>query len=152
MRRGGSLKRKTPLRARRMRDAIATFGTKAPGPRRKSKHARRLRDLDFMGWVKRQRCVATVITPPGRHPHQVRCEGPIEADHAGDRFAQGDGIRAHDATCIPLCRLHHRDRTDRAGVFAFVSKPDHRAWCDRAIAYTQRCARLVGLLGGPAIE
>lgn len=46
-----------------------------------------------MDFVKSQRCAVHGCTTV-----------PVEAHHAGQR---GLGKRAHDRTCIPLCRDHH---------------------------------------------
>jgi len=67
-----------------------------------------------------------------------RCEGPIEADHAGPR---GVGRKAHDSTCIPLCRYHHgASRFPRSW-----PQDRRRAWLRAAVVYTQACARAAGV-------
>lgn len=95
-------------------------------------HADRERDLAFMGWVKTQRCMLA------REPFAGECSGGgwswSEADHAGERAGWR---RADDATCIPLCHRHHRDRTERRDWFAGRPWPWMRAWCDAAIATTR---------------
>jgi hypothetical protein len=69
----------------------------------------------------------------------LRCEGPIEADHAGRR---GAGRKAHDSTCIPLCRYHHgASRFPRAWTQGW-----RRAWLYAAIVYTQAYARSAGVI------
>ena len=62
-----------------------------------------------------------------------RCDGPIEADHAGARPA---GRKADDATCIPLCMLAHRQRTDFAGPFRAWDRVTMRGFLAAAIAST----------------
>jgi len=62
------------------------------------------------------------------------CEGPVEADHAGARPL---GRKCNDVEAIPLCRLHHRQRTDGTGLFAGVSREALRMWLTTAIAETQ---------------
>lgn len=111
-------------------------------PKRKSKYKRRPRALAYMQWVKTLPCAALNLTPPNRHPHQVRCEGPIEADHAGKR---GMGQKAPDYTCIPLCRKHHRDRTDVDGLWCWCPADKMREWCDEVIKRTQLAATLAGI-------
>jgi len=67
-----------------------------------------------------------------------RCEGRVEADHLGRR---GSGRKAHDSTCIPLCRYHHRaSRFPRNWTQA-----QRRAWLHAAVVYTQACARAAGV-------
>lgn len=114
------LVRKTPLRRSKLRlavnhaigafrssqhhgDAItyALRGTKA------TKHARRPRGREFMGWTSRQSCMVCRffdrlhVAARGNVlmlglPQHYRCDGRIEVDHAGCRFKQGDGTRAFD--------------------------------------------------------
>lgn len=110
-----------------------------PRVRRKSKYARRVRDTEYMLWIKTHLpCVATIVTPPNRHPHQVRCDGPVEADHAGRR---GIGQKADDLTCIPICTLHHGDRTDVTGIFKYATQEMLRAWIRAALEWTVARAR-----------
>jgi hypothetical protein len=79
-----------------------------------------------MLWVKRQPCLMRGVWGC--------CSGPVEADHAGRR---GVGRKAHDSTCIPLCRYHHgASRFPRAWTQA-----QRRAWLHAAVVYTQACAR-----------
>ena len=66
------------------------------------------------------------------------CSGPVEADHADRR---GAGRKAHDSTCIPLCRYHHQaSRFPRAW-----TQDQRRAWLHAAVVYTQACARAAGV-------
>ncbi len=83
-----------------------------------------------MAWVKSQRCVLARAGDAGP------CSGGAwsEADHAGERAGWR---RADDATCIPLCSRHHRDRTERRGWFAGRPWEWMRAWCDEQIARTR---------------
>lgn len=106
--------------------------------RRSTAYARRPRDLAFLGWVKLQRCLVALHTGLA-----VSCAGPIEADHAGDR---GYGEKCPDSESIPLCRAHHRARTDSRGFFALAMWPGEtdanrklarREWIDARIAETQ---------------
>lgn len=92
--------------------------------RKTPRRSERERDVDYMMWVKRQLCCARTI--PGHH-----CAGPIEADHAGWRPL---GRKASDNTCIPLCQLGHRQRTDFSGPFRDWNKAQMREWLDTAIA------------------
>lgn len=108
------MKRRTPLRARR------------PTPRR----SERVRDQSYLELVHRLTCCA--IGLPGH-----RCEGPIEADHAGERPR---GRKASDDTTIPLCRLAHRERTDHTGVFRSWTRDEMRSWLAEQVARTQAMA------------
>lgn len=137
------------------REARRVFARPIPtGRKRKSKYARRPRALAYMQWVKTLPCwfyglaisrieIDDAIGMAYSVPAPVtRCDGPIEADHAGDRPL---GIKAHDRTCIPLCRKHHRDRTDYRGYFSDLSGEQMRAWCNTAIEMTQNLARWHGV-------
>lgn len=62
------------------------------------------------------------------------CEGAVEADHAGERPF---GRKADDDTAIPLCRKHHRERTDYTGAFRGYTAVSMRLWCDWAISLTR---------------
>jgi hypothetical protein len=91
-----------------------------------SKYRRRIRDLDFMKWVRRQPCAAREF--------DVACDGHVEADHAGRR---GYGQKADDRTCIPLCAKHHEMRGSFHGAFKDWDQARMRAWLERAVSDTQ---------------
>ena len=93
--------------------------------KRKTKHARRERDFDYMTWVKQQRCLLE---------HEGDCSGVIEADHAGERAGFR---RADDRTCISLCSHHHRQRHAAQGIFYSMTKEERREWRREAIRLTQ---------------
>ena len=112
------LKRKTPMRRQRVR-------MKARG---NTKYRRRERDVDFMLFVLTQPCVLAGVAGAGR------CDGRVQADHAG---ARGMGVKAPDNTCVPLCLKHHGNRTDYRGFFRDWRGERMRAWCDLTISYTQ---------------
>lgn len=109
MRRGAPLKRHTCLRARRAE------------PRR----SERQRDTSFMLRVKLLPCSAQDMGG---------CSGIIEADHAGRRPL---GRKCNDSECIPLCQLHHRQRTDLSGPFKAWTRQEMREWLDLNISLTQ---------------
>jgi hypothetical protein len=143
------LRRRTPLRARApMRRAPRDRGSPdtepgaelaaggpnqaAPEPDRpqRSAYRQRERHTAYMLWVKRQPCLM--------HGVWGSCEGRVEADHAGRR---GAGRKAHDSTCIPLCRRHHQaSRFPRAW-----TQEQRRAWLHAAVVYTQAIARAAGV-------
>lgn len=104
------LRRKTPMRRRSV-----------------SKYRMRVRDIDYMKWVKRQPCAARWFDPDG-------CYGVVEADHAGRR---GYGQKADDRTCIPLCTNHHELRGSFHGVFKDWDQARMRAWLLEVTARTQ---------------
>lgn len=54
-----------------------------------------------------------------------------EAHHAGLR---GLGQRAHDSTCVPLCRAHHAAFHDAGPPFRGMSHDQREAWIATAIA------------------
>ncbi len=108
------LQRKTPLRRRtRLR------------PVGRTKYRRRTRDFDFMGFVLYQPCVLRATG---------KCEGRVQADHAG---ARGLGVKCPDDQTIPLCRFHHSSRTDYTGYFKNWKGPQMREWCDLVVYQTQ---------------
>lgn len=74
-----------------------------PKPERKvgTSYSRRPRDLDRMGWTKRQPCRARHMRGAGR------CNGPVEAAHTHDGPRVGFR-KGPDKRVIPLCRRHHR--------------------------------------------
>ena len=145
------LKRKKPLRARSAFDTLMITG-KLPSelrrkPKRKTKHARRPRAVPYMRWVKTQSCMVLVLEAlvRGSFDTKPECWGPIEADHAGSKMKQGDGTRAHDATCIPMCKRHHAHRENFTGVFKSFKQADMRSFLATAIQYTQNLARSHGV-------
>jgi hypothetical protein len=95
-------------------------------PRRSS----RVRDVDFMRWVKTLGCMAYELGRETGH----RCGGVVEADHGGRR---GLGQKADDTTCIPLCTEHHRQRTDFSGAFKSWSKARMRGWLGACVLLTK---------------
>ncbi len=113
------LRRKTPL----------TRGARR-APRRRTKYARRVRDFEFMGWVKMQPCAMLQMEAwrlRRQHPDGDRllglwqgplvfgrCRGVVEAHHAG---RHGTGEKSPDAETIPLCEAHHRG--DDIGITRF---------------------------------
>jgi len=121
--RTSSLQRRTPLRRVPFRSRM-----------RATSYSRRPRDLERMLWIKGLLCSVEEERPdPFRDP--TPCTGRVQADHMGMR---GLGQKADDSTCAPMCERHHRERTDKFGSFAHVSREDLRAWCARAIARTQQ--------------
>ena len=111
--------KRTPLK----RTAMRRGPSKRPG-----KYARRVRDFDFMLWVKTQQCLLAGNYEAGP------CSGVVEADHAGLR---GIGQKAPDDTCIPLCSGHHLDRHACTGFFRGREKAWKRDWRAEAITKTQ---------------
>lgn len=101
--------RRTPVRRRRSK------------PRRSS----RVVDEDFKAIVRTLPCRLRIL---------LRCEGPVEADHQGPH---GLGMKADDTTCVPMCRKHHRERTDYTGPFKDWDASMMRAFCDANIEYTR---------------
>lgn len=96
--------------------------------RRRSTYRRRPRDLEFMAWIRRLPCVVRTLPPD---PNRITpCSGPVEADHLGARCLSH---KADDRTCAPLCRQHHRERTDHSGAFRSLVQVELRAWRDRVL-------------------
>lgn len=120
-----------------------TLTRRAPirrGPMRRrpksTSYSRRERYVDYMLWVKTLPCAAQLVAG-----HV--CQGPIEADHAGER---GFGQKAHDNTCIPMCTLGHRERTDFSGPFRSWNKAAMREFLVGRIIHTQRYAAARGVV------
>ncbi len=76
-----------------------------------------------MKWVRAQPCLL-------RGDVQHRCEGAVEADHAGDIGVRALGRKAPDRTCIPLCQLAHAERQRWRGYFDGWDVPKMRAWTE----------------------
>lgn len=93
-----------------------------------SKYARRLRHPDYMAFIRWCDCVLKEIAGAGE------CWGRTEADHAGDRPLSQ---KADDRTCIPACRMHHRDRTDYRGFYKGWGATKMRRFCDLKIHFYQ---------------
>jgi hypothetical protein len=138
------LRRKTPLRRGPFRRS--EYGTEGPPLPGMSKTADR---PSRQSSAKRSQGAASRYKARERFPEYMlavkllpclmagvwgRCDGPVEADHAGgiagDR--RGTGRKAPDSTCIPLCKLHHSSRFPHAWL-----KDKRRAWLDAAIEYTR---------------
>jgi hypothetical protein len=118
------LRRRTPLRARSLRRCARRSPAKPSGYKSRERHT------PYMLWVKCLPCLMCGVWGT--------CEGAIEADHAGRR---GAARKAHDSTCIPLCRYHHgASRFPRSWPQA-----QRRAWLHAAVVYTQACARAAGM-------
>lgn len=96
-------------------------------------YSRRERGWDYMEWVKGLPCL---LAAGGG------CAGMIEADHAGDR---GLGQKSKDAECIPLCSRHHRDRTDRQGMFGSFDAQNMRDWRLGMVVFVQAAAVRAGV-------
>lgn len=118
LRRSGQLKRRTWIRARRKE------------PRRSS----RARDSAYLRFVRKLPCVAGVLS---------KCDGHVNADHAGRR---GMRQKCDDTNAISLCELHHRQRDDFSGPFRTWDQAAMRAWLAKHIEETQAFARQQGAL------
>lgn len=59
-----------------------------------------LRDGDYREWIRTRPCLLASLPPCDTKPDRA----PIEAAHL-DRG--GRGIKGSDASCIPLCPVHH---------------------------------------------
>ena len=101
--------------------------TRMPQRRATPRRSERVRNPAFLAFVHELPCAA--IGLPGHV-----CAGRIEADHAGDRPI---GRKADDDTCIALCSLAHRQRTDMTGPFREFTRAEMRSWLDGHIAETR---------------
>lgn len=136
------------LRQREKRTASALREVaKRDRPKHRSKYARRPREFDRMAWIRTQPCVirtesaqwwatrGSAMMWRGGDVSGDRCEGTIEAHHAGIR---GVGQKALDDTVVPLCSHHHRDLTDRRGLFADWPPGTLKAWELGVVDHYQR--------------
>lgn len=89
----------------------------------------RVRDPEHMRIVRKLPCAVRTTLPTA----STKCTGRVQADHAGQRPY---GRKADDATCIPLCRHHHGERTDFTGTFKGWTREQMRAWLDGTIVLT----------------
>lgn len=102
----------------------------------------RIRDRDYMLWVKTLACCAGALwieTGEGddvrRTSEADRCAGAVQAHHAGTN--RGMSQKAEDRTCIPLCVLHHTEWHGAAGPFRPWDRERRRAWALQMIGQTQ---------------
>ena len=87
---------------------------------KRTKYRQRQRERAYMLFVRHLPCAARELG---------RCEGHVEADHAGRR---GVGQKAGDDTCIPLCAKHHRERQSFSGDFRAWDPAAHARLASRA--------------------
>lgn len=156
LRRRAPLKRSALVRA--VSDAVATFRVAGRGPKRvkpmragrsQTKHARRERAPEsWWLFVKQLPCfVAVTYAGTGARPRTPCSREPLrDADHMGNRFSQGDGTRAHDWTCAPMCHDHHMERHALTGAFKGFTGEHMRAFCASAVEWTHNRARAAGIV------
>lgn len=123
------MKRSKPLRVNKPLRRLKRLSTRS----KTNSYRKRVRDFEFMRWVKRQPCFVRVL-PPLAGDLGTPCCGRVEADHMG---ARGFGQKADDKTCVPMCHRHHSERTTHRGTFWPLTQPELRAWRARAIEHTQ---------------
>jgi hypothetical protein len=109
------LRRKTPIKPRRTK------------PRRGP-----VRDKAFKKLICSLPCLLSGW--PGAGP----CSGRVDPDHLGHpNEIKRAGQQADDTTCVPMCRLHHKQRTDHWGFFADWSDDQREHWRRWALGKTQ---------------
>ena len=119
------------------RSPLARTG-RLPARRATPRRSERVCNLSYLAWVNTLTCAAS-----GLNGHV--CEGPIEADHVGPRPL---GRKADDTTCIALCLLAHRQRTDHAGPFRAFTRDDmRRRVAELAITTAAWAAHTAGAAG-----
>lgn len=111
LKRSAPLRRRTRLKPRRVK------------PRRSSAS----RDREYLAAVRGLPCLLAT--------EFHNCAGPIEAHHAGTDH--GLGAKGSDYCAVPICRTHHRQWTDHAGLFRDMDKDVRRVLAGRWIARTQ---------------
>lgn len=106
---------------------------------KRSTYARRPRDLEYMAWIRGQRCtIGLCMRMLKNHlpaALQTPCYGAIEADHVGERAM---GQKADDRTTIPLCQQHHLERTSFSGFFKNWTREGMREWTTGEIEHWQQ--------------
>lgn len=116
MKRSGPIARRTTLRS-----------SSPPRARKLTpRKSERVRDSAYLVAVKSLPCRARGLSP---------CEGVVEADHQGRRPM---GRKCNDDEAVPLCTLHHRQRTDWTGPFKDWTGEEMRAWLLDGIRETQQ--------------
>lgn len=121
--------------------ALKRSGYRIPQKRRKPRRSERVRNGAYLAAVRalgycavaRYGVPAAVLTGVAHYAAGV-CGGVVEADHTGQRPV---GRKASDDTAIPMCSVHHRQRTDYSGVFRGYTGPLMRTWCDEMIERTR---------------
>jgi hypothetical protein len=112
--------------------AIPERRVRAKRPKAKRDTVRRSgrrHDREYMLRVKELPCVVASWTDAGSC-----APGGCEANHVGER---GLSQKSHDDETVPMCRGHHRDWTDHAGVFSDMPKAERREWAKSWIATTR---------------
>lgn len=154
LRTASPLRRKTILRSGRNRLVRLEVNLRAldPTARRRARehataYAERVREFDYMGWVKTLPCLLGGSWSL-RHPRGqlTPCSGEIQADHAGDRVFPH---KAPDSTCVPMCSGHHGERTNGPsctnGAFRAFRGDAMKEWRHAAIPLIQLHALRVGV-------
>ena len=142
-----------------MREAVAAFQRDGKEVvrvglyqlRRKSqtKHARRERAPDeWFEWVTRQPCFVGVLMSLGLWVGPITpCCAKIDADHVGNRFKDGgDGTRAADRSCVPVCHDHHMERHGLYGAFKHFRRFMMDQFRATALEWTLNRARQAGIV------
>ena len=83
-----------PTREERAKTKIETLDLALP-------KAHFLRDGDYRTWVRTHRCI---LPKYERACGTIGSRSPVEAAHLEHG---GKGVKGSDASCIPLCPLHH---------------------------------------------
>jgi hypothetical protein len=109
--------------------------------RRRRKRPGARSDLAYMAFIRMLPCAAAVLG---------RCAGRIDAHHAGEK--PGVAMKAHDRTCIPLCRGHHDDFHAHRGPFAGWTKGERRVWANLQVEACELAATPEDLGQGQEFE
>ena len=122
--------KRTGLQRRSVLKRTAALKRQIRLPRRRDlpRRGARVRDPAYLAQVRTLPCWFGV-THDGH-----RCDGRMEADHAGYR---GLGAKSNDDEAIPLCLLHHRQRTDFSGPFKGWDQGRMRGWLNDGITWTR---------------
>lgn len=95
-------------------------------------------DPIYLNWLRSQPCAAP--EPCNRRcfdPHHSTNGSTVSPDELprGKQLGgrRGKGQRAHDHFAFSLCKKHHDDFHDEAGVFAGWTKAQRRAWQDEQV-------------------
>lgn len=133
MKRGGFLRRHTPLKARKpwpsLDHARTTLKVKSPLKRSKPmrrKRARRIakmtdRDRRYVTWIHTERCCGG-----GAIVDHVCGPGDVQQSHIRDHT--GLGLKSSPTESVPMCKALHEDWEQRKGVFAGWSQEERVTW------------------------
>lgn len=105
------IQRRKPIGRSRLKAKRTPVRKRRPGPPRRGP----MRDLAYRRWIRELICI---VYGPGRLWENLNCvTAPTDAAHTENN---GMSSKGPDSSCVPLCRVHHREYD--AGREAFERK------------------------------